>query len=165
MSARAQRISELYVGGRCRIAREHVPCSRQRNQRVCVGLEKETLLDRTIRSLRHDANVAGMGTISFLERQPRVTVRLAVRLCIPEGPIASAIARPSEYLANASRAITCIGPIPSSGGQIPTHVSTHRRLAQHRWQAIDHLVAVRIDLSCVDRKNLLYNGRLDGWYP
>src|SRR6516165_12504193 len=98
-------------------------------------------------------------------------MRLAVRWCIPEGPIASAIARAGEYLANASRAITCIGPVPSSSGQIPTHVSTQGRLAQHRGHAIDNfalgiyenLVAVGIHLRRVDRQHLLYNGRLDGW--
>src|SRR4029077_17581881 len=43
---RAQRVSQVRVSLRCEIANQHVPRDRLRNQRLCVGHEKEALLDR-----------------------------------------------------------------------------------------------------------------------
>ena len=69
---RAQRISQVRVSRRCEIANQHVACGRLLNQRLCVGHEKEALLDRLVRSRCHNADIAGMGTIPLLKRQARI---------------------------------------------------------------------------------------------
>ena len=63
---RAQRISQVRVSRRCEIANQHVPCDRLRNQRLCVGHEKEALLDRLVRSRCHNADIAGMTGLTFM---------------------------------------------------------------------------------------------------
>lgn len=127
--SRTQRLRTGGIGRGRRIARQHVRGAGLGDQGLGVGGQQKPPRHRVVGGRRDGADVAGMGTVAFLQRGARIAGRPAVRDGIPERPEAAAVAGAGEHLPGAARTVAGIGAVPSGGGEVPADVGAERRLA------------------------------------